>query len=284
MSWTTEYAFSQFYDAINLPGDHHTAANARKDWIVSRLKAGGLNVIDAFSMGSIPRYTALRQHADLDVMVALHYGQHIKDRTPAQVLSITKTALGAGAGAIRRNGQAITIKFQTWPNVDVVPAKRMVSDTGAVTGYQIPDMNRGLWLPTNPPLHSRQISDAASTRGPRFRQAVKMIKHWNRRQDVRLQSYHIEVIALNMSANWQNLSWPLLQWFEAAQPAVHSCWHAGADVSSYLDYSRAARAATQLASARETASAAWYAATKGDHRRAITLWKSVFGQEFPSYG
>ena len=81
-------------------------------------------------MGSIPKYTALSGYADVDVLVALHYGQHIKDRRPSAVLSTLKTALGPGAGAVRRNGQAVTVKFQSWPNVDAVPASRVVGDDG----------------------------------------------------------------------------------------------------------------------------------------------------------
>jgi hypothetical protein len=51
-------------------------------------------VIEAFASGSIPRYTALNEHADLDVIVALHYSKHIKDKTPSQVPQEVRDALG----------------------------------------------------------------------------------------------------------------------------------------------------------------------------------------------
>jgi hypothetical protein len=103
-------------------------------------------------MGSIPRFTALKAHADVDVMAVLHFGKHIKDRNPSEVLLNVKNALGTGqAGRGRRNGQAVTVTFQSWPNVDVVPASRLTNNDGVVTGYEIPDMNREVWLPTNPP-------------------------------------------------------------------------------------------------------------------------------------
>ncbi|MBT2555469.1 nucleotidyltransferase [Arthrobacter sp. ISL-5] len=218
MVWTTAGAFQEFLSTINLPGDHRTIANIRKDWIV-RLRSGGLNILDAFTMGSIPRYTALRDHADLDVMVVLHFAEHIKGRTPAQVLSSVKTSLGSGAGNVRRNGQAVTMKFLSWPSVDVVPASRLVDKAKAVTGYEIPDMNRGEWIRTNPPSHSVAITAAVGQYGPNFRHVVKMIKEWNRRQDVRMQSYHIEVIALKMTTSCQDHSWAILQWLETAKGA-----------------------------------------------------------------
>ena len=85
MILTVPQAFQRFYDAVNLPGEHRAAANVRKDWIVARL-GRSMSVLGAHAIGSIPRYTALAGHADLDVLVVLHHGLHIKDRSPAQVL------------------------------------------------------------------------------------------------------------------------------------------------------------------------------------------------------
>lgn len=285
MAWTTRGAFDLFYAEINLPGDHHGIANTRRDWVLQRLRNNGLNVLEAVAFGSIPRYTALKEHADVDVLAVLHFGQHIKDRTPSQVLMATKTALGVGqAGAGRRNGQAVTVTFDSWPNIDVVPASRLVDSNGVVTGYEIPDMNRETWLPTNPPEHSRNMSSAASTRGENFRKAIKMIKHWNRRQVVKLQSYHIEVIALSMTSSWDEYSWPIYKWFEAAQSAVHFCWHAGQDVADYLSWERAELVKTQLKAAEAQAQSGWYHHYRGNDREAITAWKALFGHSFPSYG
>jgi hypothetical protein len=99
-------------------------------------------VLEAIPFGSIPRFTALKEHADVDVMAVLHFGKHIQDRKPSDVLLDVKNALGTGqAGRGRRNGQAVTVTFQSWPSIDVVPASRQAKD-GVVTGYEIPDMNR----------------------------------------------------------------------------------------------------------------------------------------------
>jgi len=283
MAWTTEGAFDIFHTLINLPGDHRDAANARRDWVIQRLRGGGMNVLDAITMGSIPRLTALEGHADVDVMAVLHYGQHISGHTPAQVLMATKTALGIGAGSIRRNGQAVTITFQSWPNVDVVPAARLGHE-GRVTGFEIPDMNRGEWLPSNPPQHGRDMAAAASVRGPNFRQVIKMLKDWNRRQTVRLQSYHIEVIALQLDVDWSDHSWPIYQWFEAAQPAIGWLWHADADVSAYLSYDQANKARAQLLAAHGIALQGWHNSYNGKDREAIIAFRSIFGLRFPNYG
>lgn len=284
MAWTTEDAFSRFYDAINLSGDFRDIANRRRDWVLQRLQSNGLNVLEAIPIGSIPRFTALKEHADVDVMAVLHFGQHIENRRPSQVLQTVRDALRSGAaGSLRRDGQAVTVSFTSWPNIDVVPTAR-VTDAGQITGYEIPDMHREEWIPTNPPEHGRDIAAASTSRGPNFRQVIKMLKHWNRRQPARLQSYHIEVIALQLDTDWSDHSWPLLKWFEAAGPACDWLWHAGSDVSSYLSYERAYQAKQQLARAASLASEGWYGAIRNEHRSGIGAFKSIFGQSFPAYG
>ncbi len=284
MPYTAAYAFDLFYAAINLSGDHRGAANARKDWIVRRLSLS-MDVVEARAIGSIPRYTALAGHADLDVLVALHYGRHIKGRSPATVLANVKRALGTGAGAYRRNGQAVTVTFQSWPNVDVVPAARVAED-GEVTHFEIPDMGRGVWLRTNPDVHAAKMRAAAAERGPGFRQAITMIKHWNRRQDIRLQSYHAEVIALQTQCEWDEPGWAIVQWFETASGATHWCWDGEADASAYLSRDRAAKAAVRLTECRSLATRAWAMTYGGDSddKAAIGLWRSLFGMQFPAYG
>lgn len=283
MAWTVGRAFEDYHDAIKLPGEHRTTANARKDWILRQL-SGRLTVLDGFAMGSIPKYTALSGYADVDVLVALHYGQHIKDRKPSSVLSTLKTALGPGAGAVRRNGQAVTVKFQSWPNVDVVPASRLV-DNGRTTGYEIPDMNREVWLTTKPRTHDKRIADAAAANGPHFRQVIKMIKDWNRRQSKRLQSYHIEAIALDGGWSWSDYSWAVYQFFQAAQTKLSFHWYDAENVAGYLDWQAQQTIGQQLRTATSAANSGWFADySLHDHKAAIGHFKSIFGQRFPSYG
>lgn len=285
MALTVAYAFDQFFSAINLPGDHRELANNRKDWIVRRLNSN-LTILDSFPMGSIPRFTALKGHADLDVMVVLHYGQHVKGRKPSAVLSTVRSALGAGAGSVRRNGQAVTMKFVSWPDVDVVPAVRITNNDGSVSHFQIPDMNREEWIDTRPHSHSKQMQAAASARGPEFRKIVKMLKDWNRRQDVSIQSYHLEVIALRMSSDWEDTGWAIYQWFAEAEKSMHFLWHSDSDVTAYLEYPRAIRAIEQCRVAKDAALNAWYYSrgTAKNEKTSITAWRSIFGMTFPAYG
>ncbi|MFE1128543.1 hypothetical protein ACFW6R_17955 [Streptomyces albidoflavus] len=286
MALTVAYAFDRFYSTINLPGDHRALANTRKDWIIRRI-GGSLDILNSFTMGSIPRFTALEGHADLDVMIVLHFGKHIKDKKPSTVLADLKVALGSGAGSIRRNGQAVTMRFVSWPDVDVVPASRIRSDDGSISHYEIPDMNRGEWIKTKPYTHQSQMSAAASARGANFKRVIKMIKDWNRRQSVSIQSYHLEVIALQMnSVDWDDTGWAIYQWFTRAETSLQYLWHEEKDVTEYLSFDRSMKAKSQISEAKNKALTAWSHTYNGknNHREAINNWRSIFGSSFPSYG
>jgi hypothetical protein len=154
MPYTVEASFTSFFDKINLSGDHREIANTRRDDIVGKLSktftilesfstgsirddiVGKLSktftILESFSTGSIPKYTALKEHADLDVIVVLHYTQHIKHKTPTQVLQDVRNALAEWRTGARRNGQAVTLKYKTWPNVDIVPVSRTTDESGNV--------------------------------------------------------------------------------------------------------------------------------------------------------
>lgn len=287
MPYTVAVSFDQFFTNINLAGDHRGTANKRRERIVSLLKKD-FTIIESFATGSIPRFTAVSGYADADVIVALHYSKHIKDKLPSQVLKAVRDSLGEYETRVRRNGQAVTLTYKTWPNVDIVPASRVVNDAKEVTSYSIPDMNQEQWLSSRPKRHSRNIEDRSSTCGASFRKIIKMAKWWNHQHSSFLQSYHIEVMALNaFTASLRDMPWDVFQFFDKAHAlAGSSLWHDGSFADSYLSYSARQEVLKRLATARSLASDAWYATygTNDDHQTAIGKWRQIFGTKFPAYG
>ncbi len=85
MPYTVSASFNKFRENIELPGDHRKTAINRRDRIVSLLK-NDFVILEAFPTGSIPRYTALKGYADLDVIIVLHHKNHIKSKKPSLVL------------------------------------------------------------------------------------------------------------------------------------------------------------------------------------------------------
>jgi predicted nucleotidyltransferase len=288
MPYTLSASFTDFYKAINLPGDHRTTANKRRLWLEGELKAK-LAVIETFSFGSVPRFTALQDYADVDILVALHYGYHVKDKKPSQVLQSVRDALSGYATSVRRNGQAVTLKFKSWPNVDIVPASIMEDpNTKEVLYYSIPDMNREEWLRSYTRSHAQRIDSRALTCGPNFKILITMLKHWNRiKNDGRLQSFHIEAIAAD--AFWSkmtDLPWEVCRFFQTATDKIHFHWYDHSNISAYLEYPESVKVLETVQAAYGKATEAWLAGYRSpsNHEEAIKRWRDVFGLKFPAYG
>jgi hypothetical protein len=288
MPYTLSTSFNDFYKSINLPGDRRTTANKRRIWLEAALKAK-LNVLETFSFGSVPRFTALQDYADVDILVALHYGYHIKDKKPSQVLQSVRDALSSYATSVRRNGQAVTLKFESWPSVDIVPASRVEDpNTKEVLYYSIPDMNREEWLRSDTKSHAKRIDSRAGTCGPNFKILITMLKHWNRiKNHGRLQSFHIEAIAADtFLTQMTDLPWEVCQFFESAKDKIRFHWYDQSDISAYMDYPETKVILESIQNAHSMATDAWLAGYRnpGDHKEAIRLWRNVFGMKFPAYG
>jgi hypothetical protein len=287
MPYTVEVSFDKFYENINLDGDRRETANARRDDVVKTLEKT-FEIVEAFSTGSIPRFTALKSHADVDVMVALHFSKHIKGKTPTQVLQSVRDALSEWRTGARKNGQAVTLHYKTWPNVDIVPVSRSVNSDGAITHYNVPNSNNDTWIESRPKTHTNTVEAKASECGSNFRRIIKMMKHWNRIHSDYLQSYHIEVLALKVfSGNLDSTPWNVHKFFDDARKLLQgSLWYDLGYVDSYLSSSDREEVLKRFDTAISKSQAAWYKTygTNDDHKGAIELWRQIFGSEFPSYG
>jgi SMODS domain-containing protein len=287
MAYTVEAAFNTFYDSINLAGDYREIANARRDRIVSLL-GNHFEILDAFSTGSIPKFTALKQVADLDVMVVLHYSKHIKDKSPTVVLQNVQNALSEYRTGARKNGQAVTLYYETWPNVDIVPVSRSADIAGNVTHYNVPNSNTGGWIESRPKEFAATIEARSSKCGSNFRRIIKMIKHWNAIHSGYLQSYHIEVLALKtLDSNLDDTAWNILQFFSKARPLLNvPLWYDRGYADDYLSTVDRWEVQKRFDTAIERSRLAWHHTydSNNDHASAIRLWKQVFGDKFPAYG
>ncbi len=287
MPYTVPVSFDKFRENIELTGDHRDTANSRKEHIVSLLEKE-FTILDAFPSGSIPRYTAVTGYADLDVIVVLHYGEHIESKKPSEVLQNVRDALADHITNVRKNGQAVTLYYKTWPDVDIVPVSRTVNSDNSINYYNVPDMNNEIWIKSRPRKHSKALSDKNKICGESFKRIIKMIKWWNHQHSSLLQSFHIEVIALNVFlSELSDYSWDVYQYFDkAVKIAQFPLWHEGGYIDEYLDYNKREEVVGRLETARDKARDAWRLTYNGrdEHENAINLWRQIFGDKFPTYG
>lgn len=289
MAYTVPYSFDLFFGNINLTGDHHTIAAARRERIVSLL-GKEFDILDSFATGSISNYTAIKDHADLDIMVVLHWTKHIKDRKPSAVLGDVQSHLSEFRTG-RRNGQAVTLYYETWPNVDVVPVSRTTNSDGSVSHYSVPDMNTERWVESRPRAHSAALTKANADFGDQFKKLIKMMKYWNRQHSALMKSYHIEVLALKIlgGRKFDSYSWDVYSFFNEAVELTQSLlWHNGENVDDYLylQFEKRQEILKRLTTARDKALDAWLLTygEREEHKTAIEKWRQLFGSEFPAYG
>jgi Second Messenger Oligonucleotide or Dinucleotide Synthetase domain len=287
MPYTVPVSFNKFIENISLTGDHHDTAEARRQRIVSLL-SNNFTIVDSFATGSIPRKTALKTQSDLDVFVVLHYGKHILGKSPTAVLQAVRDALGEYRTNVRKNGQAVTLYYESWPNVDIVPVCRVVNDDKSLSHYEVPDMNSGKWLTSRPRTHANAIDAREVELGSKFKPLLRMAKEWNLAHSDLMQSYHLEVIGLR-GVTWlgDEWAWSVFQFFEAAAKLASAyMWHEDGFADDYLDYSSRSEVVKRLETARDKARDAWYHTYNGrsEHQKAIQIWRQIFGNRFPAYG
>jgi len=287
MPHTVAVSFDKFYENINLDGDFRSTANTRRDDIVKKL-GKDFDILEAFSTGSIPKFTALKYSADVDIMVVLHYGKHIKDKTPTQVLQTVRNSLAEWKTGTRRNGQAVTLSYVTWPNADIVPVSRKTDSQGNFLHYNVPDSNNDTWIPSRPKEFAATIEAKSTECGYLFRRMIKMLKHWNCIHSDYLTSYHIEVLAVKaINSPQDDLTWNVFQFFSEARKLLEGYIYYDTGLADdYLKWSDRQEVLKRFDTAVELSRAAWHLTydKNDDHKGAIAIWKRIFGHKFPAYG
>lgn len=287
MPYTIPVSFDRFASNIEVTGYSRDIAKRRENRIKSLLSKK-FEVLDVFSIGSLPKYTAVKNHADLDILVVLHYGKHVENRKPSNVLRSIKGALDGYVADVRRNGQAVSLSYETWPDVDIVPVYRNVNKDGSVNHYGVPNMHTETWIKSRPRLHATEMTrkNSSDVCGGKFKPLVKMVKWWNYQNNGYLSSYHIEVMALNTLYNEiTDYSWSTYYLFSEIQKKVHTNIFDGLNnVTSNMTPAQKSTFDTKLANAVRRLDEARMLTGQSKNEKAIEKYRMVFGTEFPSYG
>lgn len=283
LPYTAAVSFDKFIDNISVSGSLSETANSRSQSIVNLLNKD-FSILEAFPLGSLVSGTALKGYADADVMLVLHYGKHIEGKSPTQVLQNVRDKLSEyNTRMAKKNGQAVTLYFKTWPNVDIVPAAR-VFDNGQLYCYRIPNMNDNTWIETRPKIHVQNMARISASKT----NLVKMIKEWNRKHSSYLSSFHIEVMALSYDDFYEDYAWHVFKFFEhmseRIQYKIPSPAGLGGYVDDYLSYSDRQVAKQRIGAALSASRTAWSDSYNKKDKDSIEGFGRMFGERFPSYG
>lgn len=283
MPYTLPISFDTFIDNISVTGNQTDTASNRVKSIVDLLNKD-FDILEAFAMGSLVSGTALKGYSDVDVMLVLHFGKHIEGKSPTELLQNVRNKLSAYNTRIaKKNGQAVTLYFKTWPSVDIVPVSR-ITDNGVFYCYNIPNINDDTWIEARPKVHINNMSLTNSSK----RSLVKMIKEWNRKHSSYLSSFHIEVMALSYESFHEDFAWHVYKFFEHMQEKIKykipSPSGLGGYVDDYLGYSDRQEAKSRIDTAVEKSWKAWSDSYNSKNSESIEEFKRIFGERFPSYG
>jgi hypothetical protein len=162
--------------------------------------------------------------------------------------------------------------------VDVVPALPRTP-----RGFWIPERDSRCWIETDPVLLIELVLERHGGYGEgQFVQLIRVLKRWSRGHEAVLKGLTIEVLALDHLRD-EPRPHALAGFFTAAaahifEPIIDPAELCG-EVQPDLDRAAGHRL---LAEASELAAAAIAAAAAGEIRRAICIWREIFGGDlFP---
>lgn len=247
-----------------------------------------------FLAGSQPRGTEVGPSTAIDLFATLDFGRHrnlYRPDQPSLMLDYVHEALAEhlpeGDVSVRADGQAVTIRFAEL-SFDLTPA--FPKHGGA---YMIPCGEVGHWMAVDPRRYEAIVVRANAHLAGMFKPIVRMLKMWNHLNGGIFKGFHLEVMALNALHTYYpdcNYASAVRQVFSllafVMEYPTRDPAGVGDAVDAYLDVRDRRQEAVKLShqayeQAREAEAAAHFILGQ---RRAITLWRELFGERYPAYG
>lgn len=198
-----------------------------------------------------------------------------------------------GAADINRRGEAATLSLRAYEwTFDIVPAFHTTEELDGRTYYLIPN-GAGHWKKTDPRVDRDWVGRVDARHHGNMVGIVRAMKYWQLRATMpTIPSYLLECIVvdffdrsqvaatqyvdLHMEDVLRDLQWAILR--AVADPKGIATDINDVDVLDRLSVSERARLdAERVALARAHES-------NGEHRRSLSIWRDIFGDEFPEYG
>jgi predicted nucleotidyltransferase len=241
----------------------------------------------SFLTGSYQRSTAIPplSELDVDIFVVLE-PSYFHANKPSQLLDKVRSALPERyprTPKIRRNGQAVTIRFADF-GVDVVPA---FNRRGG--GFLIPDSKSETWISTDPKVHTEHLTRENTKHDGLLVPLVKMAKAWNRGINGAFSGFYLELLTAHVLSKSKvhdlagGISLVLDKGREAVRDSMADPTGFGT-VRGLEAVTTTADAVDRFKTAYDRAQRALDFDRRGYTSRAFEEWRSVFGDYFPTYG
>jgi hypothetical protein len=295
---TVDEAFRKFKSRLELNEREQKNASARhtevREYLVTKF-----DVDRSFLTGSYARYTKTKPLKDIDIFFVLNESEkNYRSEVPSVVIDDFFDALAEkyDRDALRKQSRSVNLDFGVVidaedntdyrvVSVDVVPAFAQNDD------YEIPDVDTGKWIDTNPEIHASKATTAHQAYSNEWKGLVRMVKYWNnnpRHGEKPIKpSFLIEVMALQcLYGGWQGrFDYEIQGFFSTLADRIFDEWPdpagLGPRISNGMDAARKHRARDLLLTASREATMAMDHARRGRNGDALKAWRDLFGPKFP---
>ena len=290
MATTLSQAFTDFASRLEITDRQVGLISSAKSQVIAELgRQLNLENQPSLDIGSYDRNTMIKylHEGDVDVMAIMQYqpnaGWYTGIGGPRNCIDYFCRALSSFHASPDRN--CVTISYRDF-RLDVVPAFR---HNGG--GFAIPDVTANAWLRSDRFDFQGLITQVNSNMDGAFVPLIKMLKGWNRQNGKPLNGFHLECLAYNHFRNYvraSNYEQMLDSFFELLYTRLFMSTHdpvTREKVDHYLDRGWPSPKHRALEVARKTAQDSKQALMYTyDAKTAISLWRDILGDFFPTYG
>lgn len=244
--------------------------------------------LHSLQVGSYGRGTAINETSDLDMIYILppevftRFNSYVSNGQSALLqevkTEILKTYSKTDVGA---DGQVVVVEFVDL-KIEVVPA--FENDDGS---FKFPDSNNnGSWKATNPRPEISTINDLNAKRGKNLKPLSKMVRAWKNTTGVAMSGLLIDTMTHNFLLNNTDFNQDTFAQYHllvrdffkflSEQNKDQAYWYApGSNQKVYPKGKFVAKAKKAYNNILE-------AIEKNENETVWTIWKKVFGRNFPS--
>lgn len=242
-----------------------------------REESNNLFVERTFTNGSYERDTIIRPLNDVDIFAVLSEEDWKDDYgnlpNPQSVLTRMKNFLNGlndYKEKVSQSRPCVTI-YLSDKDFDALPSFAQIGG-----GYLIPNSDLKLWTFSFPEQLTSELDETHKKCNYKLKQAIRVIKYWNRENSKIIPSYHVEETAINLfkTNSFVNYEDAIRLWFNNAEYNLDS-----RKFKSNDDYSTIVN---KIKKVKVKLNDAKNLSDENKGADAIKIWKEIFGKEFPT--
>ncbi|OFD66079.1 hypothetical protein BWGOE6_04040 [Bacillus mycoides] len=187
---------------------------------------------------------------------------------------------------IRSSQEAVILNLISYDwTFDIIPAFVTVEEFDGRSYYLIPDGN-GHWKKTDPRIDQTRVTEVNKKTDFNVLEFIRIIKFWNKVQNLKVSSYLIENMVLNYFENefiWSTKRYQLMYFFEYLKGSIYMPVNDPKGLQgdlNDLESSKKQAIDNKASACEEAARKAIEYENEKDYENADKQWRVIFGDEY----